>query len=111
MYVYYDMKLVTFGVDEDRNLIIQFPVFVQPFTQKQLILHQIEKVPVLILDQNEQTQSYTQLKIETPYITLNSETYISFQTQELSTCKRIGIIKENCNFDFYWFLMVAMKLF
>ena len=29
MYKYYDMKLVTFGIDQNRNLIIQFPVFVQ----------------------------------------------------------------------------------
>ena len=34
MYKYYDMRLVTFGIDKDRNLIIQFPVFVQPYTQK-----------------------------------------------------------------------------
>ena len=34
MYKYYDMKLVTFGIDQDRNFIIQFPVFVQPYTQK-----------------------------------------------------------------------------
>ena len=34
MYKYYDMKLVTFGIDQNRNLIIQFPVFVQPYTQK-----------------------------------------------------------------------------
>ena len=27
MYKYYDMKLVTFGIDQNRNLIIQFPVF------------------------------------------------------------------------------------
>ena len=36
------MKLVTFGIDQDRNLIIQFPVFVQPYTQKPLTLYQIE---------------------------------------------------------------------
>ena len=30
---YYDMKLVTFGIDRKRNLIIQFPIFVQPYTQ------------------------------------------------------------------------------
>ena len=29
LHLYYDMKLVTFGVDKDRNLIVQFPVFVQ----------------------------------------------------------------------------------
>ena len=34
MYKYYDMKLVTFGKGQNRNLIIQFQVFVQPYTQK-----------------------------------------------------------------------------
>ena len=34
LYLYYDMKLVTFGIDDQRNLIIQFPVFVQPYTQQ-----------------------------------------------------------------------------
>ena len=33
LHLYSDMKLVTFGIDRDRNLIIQFPVFVQPYTQ------------------------------------------------------------------------------
>ena len=28
LYLYYDMKLVTFGIDYQKNLIIQFPVFV-----------------------------------------------------------------------------------
>ena len=32
LYLYYDMKLVTFGIDCQKNLIIQFPVFVQPYT-------------------------------------------------------------------------------
>ena len=32
LYLYYDMKLVTFGIDNQRNLIVQFPVFVQPYT-------------------------------------------------------------------------------
>ena len=38
LYLYYDMKLVTFGIDNQRNLIVQFPVFVQPYTQKRLIV-------------------------------------------------------------------------
>ena len=33
LYLYYDMKLVMFGIDSQGNLIIQFPVFVQPYTQ------------------------------------------------------------------------------
>ena len=90
LYLYYDMKLVTFGIDNQRNLIVQFPVFVQPYTQKRLVMYQIETVPVPILDENEQAQSYTELKIEKPYIALNEETYITLRTQELKMCKRIG---------------------
>ena len=30
LHLYYDMQLLTFGIDKDRNLITQFPVFVQP---------------------------------------------------------------------------------
>ena len=35
-YMYDDMKLVMFGIDSQKNLIIQFPVFVQPYTQTKL---------------------------------------------------------------------------
>ena len=76
LYLYYDMKLVTFGIDNHRNLIVQFPVFVQPYTQKILIMYQIETVPVPILDKNKQVQAYTELKIDKPYIVLNEETYL-----------------------------------
>ena len=43
LHLYYDMTLVTFGIDESRNLIIQFPVFVQPYAQQQLIQYKTEK--------------------------------------------------------------------
>ena len=132
LHLYYDMQLVTFGIDKDMNLIIQFPVFIQPYTQTPLILYQLETVPVPILDRNTKAQSYTHLRIEKPYIALNSETYISLRQQELRSCKRIGyefyckelfivkhkssyscesaiyfnlmteIIKNNCDFDFYF---------
>ena len=39
LHLYYDMQLVTFGIDKDKNLIVQFPVFVQPYTQQPLILY------------------------------------------------------------------------
>ena len=126
------MQLVTFGIDKDKNLIIQFPVFIQPYTQQPLILYQLETVPVPIIDQNTQAQSYTHLQVNKPYIALNSETFISIRQQELRTCKRIGYefyceelfvvkhksryscesmiyfnldaetIKENCKFKFYY---------
>ena len=132
MYKYYDMKLVTFGIDQDRNLIIQFPVFVQPYTQKPLTLYQIVTIPVPILDMNEKADSYTWIIIDKPYIALNPDTYISIRMEELRTCKKIGYeyyceelfvvkskakysctsalyfqfdrqtIKENCIFDYYY---------
>ena len=124
------MKVVTFGIDYQRNLIIQFLIFVQPYTQMKLTLYQVETVPVPILDSSNRVQSYTQLKIEKLYIALNDETYISICPQELNNCKRIGYeylceelfvvkskhnyhcastmyfnsnhdIKENCDFYYY----------
>ena len=34
LYLYYDMKLVTFDIDENRNMTMHFLVFVQPYTQQ-----------------------------------------------------------------------------
>ena len=126
------MKLAAFGIDDKRNLIVQFPVFVHPHNQQHLILYQLETVPVPIIDRNENAQSYTHLKVTKPYTALNSETYISLTIQELETCKKIGyefycdklfvvkhrsqhncksaiyfdsnaeIIKENCEFQYYY---------
>ena len=50
LYLYYDVQFVTFGIDRDMNIVIQFPVFIQPYTQKPSILYQLETVPILILD-------------------------------------------------------------
>ena len=130
LHLYYNMQLVTFGIDRDKNLIIPFPVFMQLYTQQPLILYQLETVPVSIIDENTQAISYTQLQVMKPYTTLNLETYISLQQQELRSYKRIGYefhckelfvvkhkskyscesaiyinlntdtIKENCNFKF-----------
>ena len=71
-----------FGIDNNKNLIIQFPVFVAPYMQARLTLYQIETVPVPILDANNKAQSYTQLRIDKPYIALNDETYILLRSQE-----------------------------
>ena len=130
LHLYYDMKLVTFGINEERNLIVQFPIFVQPYTQQQLILYQIETAPVSVIDQNKQAHSYTHLQVNRPYIALNFEAYISLRHWELRMCKNIGyefyckelfvvkhkskcscesmiyfnlgsgIIEENCNFTY-----------
>ena len=52
LHFYYNMQLVTFGIDKNKNLIIQFPIFIQPYTQQPLILYQLETVPVPIIVQN-----------------------------------------------------------
>ena len=132
LHLYYDMQLVIFGINKNKNLVIQFPVFIQPYTQQPLILYQLETVLVPIIYQNTQAQSYTHLQINKPCKALNPETYISIRQQELRTCKRIGYefcceelfvvkhkskyscesmiyfnldaetIKENCRFKFYY---------
>ena len=132
LHLYYDMRLVTFGIDRDKNLLIQFPVFMLPYTQKPLVLYQIEKVSVPIIDQNKQANSYTHLQIDRLYIAINTEIYITIRQKELRKCKRIGykfyceelfvvkhkskyscksviyfnlapeIIKESCKFTFYY---------
>ena len=132
LHLYYNMQLITFGINKDKSHSVQFPVFTQPYTQQPLMLYQIERVPVPIIDQNTQAQSYTHLQVHKPYIALNSDTYISIRQQELRTCKRIGYefyseelfrvkhkskyscestiyfnlnadtIEENCNFKFYY---------
>ena len=32
LHLYYDMQLVTFCIGKDKSLIVQFPVFIQPYT-------------------------------------------------------------------------------
>ena len=64
------------------------PRVTQPYTQKPLVLYQLETVPVPILDRNNEAQSCTYLQVRKPYIALNSETYISLRHQELRSCKR-----------------------
>ena len=67
-HLYYDMKLVTFSLDRNKNLRIQFPVFIQPYTQQLLVLYQIETVSVTIIDQNTQADSYMHLQVDRPYL-------------------------------------------
>ena len=130
--LYYDMKLVTFGIDKKRNLIIQFPIFIQPYIQQPFILYQLETVPVQVIDKNTKADTHTELQITKLYIALNTVTYINIRQQELVTCKKIEyefyceelfvvrhisryscksavyfdsdkeIIKQNCEFRFYY---------
>ena len=82
LHLYYDMKLVTFRIDRNINLIIQFQIFVQPYTQQLLTLYQLVTVPVPIIDKNTKADSYTQLQIKRSYLALQIETYINVRQQE-----------------------------
>ena len=67
LHLYYDMKTGNFLHGRDRNLIIQFLVFIKPYTQHLYkILYKIETVLVPIIDQNIQAQSCTHLQINRP---------------------------------------------
>ena len=90
LHLYYDMLLMIFGINRDMNLVIQFLVFIHLYIQKPLVLHQLESVPVPILDTNTEAQSCTHLHVNKPYVVLNSETYISLTDQELRSCKMMG---------------------
>ena len=83
------MQLVTFGIDKDMNLVIQFPVFIQTYMQRPLILYQLETVPVLLLDANIKVHSYTHLKVRKPYIALK------FRDIYFTNTSRIKIMQEN----------------
>ena len=85
-HLYSDMKLATFGINRNKNLIIQFLVFIQPYTQQPLVLYQIETVSISIIDQNTQADSYTNLQVDRLCIAVNPEIYIAIIQQELRTC-------------------------
>ena len=95
LHLCYDMHLVTFGIDSNMNLVIQFPVFIQPYMQKPLILYQLETAPVSVLGLNIKTQSYTHLRIKKPYIALNSETYISLRQEDFIKTRGVKIMQKD----------------
>ena len=86
---YYDMKLATFGVDTDGNMIVAFPVLVKDHTSKPKTLYEIETVKVPIPDQNKDADSYSEVRYSKPYIAINHDYYIQLRIQELRMCKQI----------------------
>ena len=90
LHLYYNMKLATFRIDRHRNLIMQFSIFVWPYTQQHLIFYQLETVLIPTVDKNSKADSYTQLAIKKPYSALTMDTYIHVRQQELAAYKTIG---------------------
>ena len=79
LYYYNDMKIISFSCDRDFNLVLQFPDFIEPYTQKPLALHQLEAVPVPIKYKNTEANSYLWLQPR-----------ISLTVAKLSSCKHNG---------------------
>ena len=93
LYYYYDMKLVSFSYNKDFNLLFQFPIYIEPYTQKPLVLYQLESVPVPIKD-NTETNLYT----------LNSA------YNKVAFNKKLAIMKENLHTKYTPFTIMTSPL-
>ena len=129
---YYDMRLVTFGLDDQGKLVICFPIFIKEYKKEPMTLYQIETVKVPITDTNTEADSYTETAITKPYLASIKEYYIQLVLPELVMCKKIrgtfyceelflvkhktklscesaifynltrDVILENCKFNYYY---------
>ena len=134
---YYDMKLVTFAVDRDGDLVIVFPAFFQLFNRLPMSLYKLETVKVPIFDRNSKADSYSEIQTSKPYIAFNKDYYIQLRIQELRQCKLMHqtyfceelflvkhkskyscesaayfklsaeVIKANCQFKYYYNIPVS----
>ena len=86
---YYDMKMVTFGVNDGVELVVAFPVFVQDHTRESMTLYELETVKVPITDTNLAANSYTEVQTSKPYIAFNNDYYIQLHIPKLRMCKQI----------------------
>ena len=86
---YYDMKMVTFGINDGEELVVAFPVFVQDHTRESMTLYELETVKVPVTDTNLAANSYTEVKTSKPYIAFNNDYYIQLRIPELCMCKQI----------------------
>ena len=86
---YYDMRLVTFGLDDQGRLVVCFPIFIKDFKKEPMTLYQLETVKVPIKDQNVHADSYTEVAVTKPYLASNRDYYIQLVLPELVMCKKI----------------------
>ena len=137
---YYDMRLVTFGIDDQGKLVVCFPIFIKEYKKEPMTLYQIETVKVPITDKNKEADSYTETAITKPYIASNKEYYIQLVLPELVMCKKIrgtfyceelflvkhktklscesaifynltrDVILENCKFKYYYNITVLPSI-
>ena len=95
LYLYCDMKLVTFGD-------ISISCFHWVKYWKKTYFVSSWNCASTIVDLNGKGNLYIKLQVEKPNILLNEETYISFRGQELRNCKNIG-------YEFYYEELFVVK--
>ena len=88
---YYDMRLVTFGLDDQGKLVICFPIFIKEYKKEPMTLYRLETVKVPITDTSTEADSYTETAITQPYLASNKEYYIQLVLPELVMCKKIRV--------------------
>ena len=86
---YYDIRLVTFGLDDQERLVVCFPIFIKDFKKEPMTLYQLETVKVPINDENKEADSYTGVTVTKPYLASNRDYYIQLVLPELVMCKKI----------------------
>ena len=84
---YYDMMVTTFSLDKDNNLIVTFPILIEPIPNKPLSLYEIETVPVPIVDMDKSADSFSEVHVSKPYIAASPIAYIQLREPELQRCK------------------------
>ena len=99
---YYDMNLVTFGLDPKSALVVVFPIFIKPIHNKALDLYEIESTHVPIEDKNEKANSYAKVKPSKPYNATSDNHHIIALFYEADDT----VIGSQCVFDFYYNITV-----
>ena len=64
------MKLVSFSYDTDFNLLLQFPIFMELYTETPLAMYQLETGLVPIKDNNTEANSYNWLQPRKDYLAM-----------------------------------------
>ena len=83
------MKLCTFGIGIEGNMVVAFPIFVKDHSDKPKTLYELETVKVPIPDQNPEANSFSEVQYRKPCISVNDNFYIQLHIQELRMCKTI----------------------
>ena len=88
----YDMKLVTFAVDQQTySMIVSFPLFIRQHQITSMNLYEIETIHVPAIDRNTEADSFTRINMDKEYIATNDNYYITLRTTELLMCKVIKL--------------------